>query len=65
MNNRVSSNPSTVRPSASAATNPNTRPDSSPFIPRTRKVLSPGEWVRVVSGFDAPFGFDRMPTVFG
>ncbi len=38
---------------------------SSSFVPPARKVLSPGEWVRAVSGFDAPFGFDRMPTVFG
>ncbi|BCM93589.1 hypothetical protein IAD21_05480 [Abditibacteriota bacterium] len=63
MNNRVSSNPSHLRPSATNPTSPN--PASSPFIPPTRKVLSPGEWVRAVSGSDAPFGFDRMPTVFG
>ncbi len=27
--------------------------------------LSPGEWLRAVDGFGAPFGFDRMPTVWG
>jgi len=27
--------------------------------------LSPGEWLRAVEDFRAPFGFDRMPTVWG
>ncbi len=61
MNNRVSPNLSHLRPSAT----PSIKSSSSPFIPPARKVLSPGEWARVVSGSDAPFGFDRMPTVFG
>jgi hypothetical protein len=30
-----------------------------------KKVLSPGEWARVVLGVEAPFGFDRQPTVLG
>ena len=27
--------------------------------------LSPGEWLRAVEDFRAPFGFDRMPTIWG
>lgn len=27
--------------------------------------LSPGAWLRAVGEFNAPFGFDRMPTVWG
>ncbi|RYX86719.1 hypothetical protein EON83_00640 [bacterium] len=61
MNNHVSSNTPANRPTSTSSN----KPASSPFIPPSRKVLSPGEWVRVVSGSDAPFGFDRMPTVFG
>jgi hypothetical protein len=30
-----------------------------------KKLLSPGEWARVVLGVEAPFGFDRQPTVLG
>jgi hypothetical protein len=29
------------------------------------KVLGAGEWLRAVSDFRAPFGFDRLPTVWG
>lgn len=31
----------------------------------TSPLLSPGEWLRVVEDYRAPFGFDRMPTVWG
>lgn len=27
--------------------------------------LSPGAWLRAVEDFRAPFGFDKMPTVWG
>ena len=57
MNTRNFNSKSVSRPSSVSA--------SSSYIPPARRVLSPGEWVRAVSGFDAPFGFDRMPTVFG
>jgi hypothetical protein len=29
------------------------------------KALAPGQWMRVVMGFEAPFGHDGMPTVWG
>ena len=31
----------------------------------TSRRLTPGEWLRAVEDFGAPFGFDRMPTVWG
>jgi len=30
-----------------------------------QRVLPAGQWLRVVMGFEAPFGFDGMPTVWG
>jgi hypothetical protein len=38
--------------------------NTSPSTP-DKKLLSPGEWARVVLGVEAPFGFDRQPTVLG
>jgi len=29
------------------------------------RVLGAGEWLRAVTGFQAPFGKDGMPTVWG
>jgi hypothetical protein len=31
----------------------------------TGKMVTAGEWLRAVTGSNAPFGFDRMPTVWG
>ena len=31
----------------------------------SQTVLGAGEWLRAVSDFRAPFGFDRLPTVWG
>jgi hypothetical protein len=30
-----------------------------------KAVLGAGEWLRAVSDFRAPFGFDRLPTIWG
>ncbi len=30
-----------------------------------RRVLGAGEWLRAVTGFEAPFGHDGNPTVWG
>ncbi len=32
---------------------------------KSTKRLTPGEWLRVMDNVRAPFGFDRMPTVWG
>ena len=29
------------------------------------QVLPPGQWMRKVLGFEAPFGHDNLPTVWG
>jgi hypothetical protein len=29
------------------------------------RVISAGEWLRLMTGFQAPFGHDGMPTVWG
>ena len=42
--------------------------DSTVSISQTSHVapvLPAGLWLRAVLGFEAPFGFDRMPTVWG
>jgi len=31
----------------------------------SQRVLGAGEWLRAVTGFQAPFGHDGMPTVWG
>jgi hypothetical protein len=31
----------------------------------SQRVLSPGQWMRTVLGFEAPFGHDGLPTVWG
>ena len=36
-----------------------------PSPTETSRRLTPGEWLRAVEDFGAPFGFDRMPTVWG
>ena len=51
-------------PSASSISVP-APPTPASEIRTPNVVLSPGEWIRAVSNFDAPFGFDRMPTVWG
>jgi hypothetical protein len=28
------------------------------------QLLDAGQWLRLMTGFEAPFGFDRMPTVW-
>jgi hypothetical protein len=33
--------------------------------PEARQALSPGQWMRAVLGFEAPFGHDGLPTVWG
>ncbi len=62
-----------TRPLPNAAANSShrvldTRPQNAENTNRpvlNRPVLTPGEWLRAVGDVRAPFGFDRMPTVWG
>lgn len=38
------------------------KPNAAPTKPER---LAPATWLRVVAGFDKPFGHDGLPTVWG
>jgi hypothetical protein len=47
-------------------TNETARKDGSQKqIAQDQGALPAGQWLRVVLGFDAPFGHDGLPTVWG
>jgi hypothetical protein len=55
-------------PSLSSTQKPNTKTSASPSEKETTQPvikLAPSMWLRAMTDFDAPFGKDGLPTVWG
>jgi len=56
--------------SSSSTQKPNTKTSTSPSEKETTQAppvikLAPSMWLRAMTDFDAPFGKDGLPTVWG